>query len=85
MRLVPSVPALAERRLPTRSESVNDMVADYCVMCHNDSSRTADLSLETFDVEHPENDAETAERILRKLHTGMMPPSFAPQPEPETR
>ena len=65
-------------------EAVNDMVADYCVTCHNDASRTAGLSLEAFDVEHPENDAETAEKMLRKLHTGMMPPSFASQPEPET-
>jgi hypothetical protein len=66
------------------AESASDLVADYCVMCHNDSSRTADLSLESFDFDRPENDAEIAEKMLRKLHTGMMPPSFAPQPEPET-
>jgi hypothetical protein len=67
----------------TSPEAASEMVADYCVMCHNDASRTAGLSLETFDAERPENDAETAEKILRKLHTGMMPPSFAPQPDPE--
>ncbi len=65
-------------------EAVDEMVADYCVTCHNDESRTAGLSLEAFDAGHPEGDAETAEKMLRKLHTGMMPPSFAPQPEPET-
>jgi Protein of unknown function (DUF1592)/Protein of unknown function (DUF1588)/Protein of unknown function (DUF1587)/Protein of unknown function (DUF1585)/Protein of unknown function (DUF1595) len=76
--------AFAAPALLHASESANDMVADYCVMCHNDSSRTAELSLETFDFERPENDAETAEKMLRKLHTGMMPPSFAPQPEQDT-
>ncbi|HEY7697829.1 MAG TPA: DUF1587 domain-containing protein, partial [Vicinamibacteria bacterium] len=83
------VPAFLPVSAPTilaasSKESVNDMVADYCVMCHNDASRTAGLSLESFDASHPENDAETAEKMLRKLHTGMMPPSFAPHPEPET-
>jgi hypothetical protein len=76
--------ALAAPAFLQASESAEDFVADYCVMCHNDTSRTAGLSFEAFDFEHPENDAETAERMLRRLHTGMMPPSFAPQPEPET-
>ena len=90
--LLPLVPALGPAFEPTiraasspsSPEAVDEMVADYCVMCHNDASRTGGLSLETFDAERPESDAETAEKMLRKLHTGMMPPSFAPQPEPET-
>jgi mono/diheme cytochrome c family protein len=65
-------------------EAVENMIADYCLACHGDASRTAGLSLEAFDAGRPEAEAETAEKILRKLHTGMMPPSFAPQPEPET-
>ena len=86
-------PALLSKSEPTiraassaspTPEAVGEMVAEYCVMCHNDASRTADLSLEAFDAEHPESDPETAEKILRKLHSGMMPPSFAPQPETET-
>jgi hypothetical protein len=80
-----SAPTLqAASRSPSSPEAVSEMVADYCVMCHNDASRTAGLSLEAFDAERPENDAATSEKILRKLHTGMMPPSFAPQPVPET-
>jgi hypothetical protein len=71
-------------RAASSPEAVNDFVADYCVMCHNDQSMTAGLTLEAFDAARPESDAETAERILKRLHTGMMPPSFAPQPEPET-
>jgi hypothetical protein len=90
LTLVPAIDQAFEPRLqaasrsPTSPESVNDMVAEYCVMCHNDSSMTAGLSLEAFDAGRPESDPETAEKILRKLHTGMMPPSFAPQPEIET-
>ena len=71
-------------RAASAPEAVNDFVADYCVMCHNDASMTAGLTLEAFDAARPEAETETAERILKRLHTGMMPPSFAPQPEPET-
>jgi cytochrome c551/c552 len=89
LSLVPALLPYSETTVRAASkasspEAVEDMVADYCVMCHNDASRTAGLSLEAFDAGRPEGDAETAEKILRKLHTGMMPPSFAPQPEPET-
>ncbi|MGH9333116.1 MAG: DUF1587 domain-containing protein, partial [Vicinamibacteria bacterium] len=57
------------------------LIEDYCLMCHSDDSRTAGLTLESFDVAHPENDAEIAEKVIRKLRAGMMPPSFASRPE----
>jgi hypothetical protein len=78
-----ALPAVAGAS-PAFSQSANDLVADYCVMCHNDVSLTAGLTLDRFDASKPESDSETAEKILRKLHTGMMPPSFAPQPEAES-
>jgi Protein of unknown function (DUF1592)/Protein of unknown function (DUF1588)/Protein of unknown function (DUF1587)/Protein of unknown function (DUF1585)/Protein of unknown function (DUF1595) len=58
------------------------VVDDYCVMCHNDDSKAGNMSLESFDVAHPEKDAPLAEKMIRKLRAGMMPPSFAPQPDP---
>jgi hypothetical protein len=63
-------------------ESRKALVEDYCVMCHNDTAQTGGLSLESFDAAHPESDAETAERMIRKLRAGMMPPSYAARPEP---
>jgi hypothetical protein len=58
------------------------MVADYCVMCHSNAAMTAGFSLEAFDVGRAEENAPIAEKMIRKLRAGMMPPSFAPQPDP---
>ncbi len=63
-------------------EVQNALVADYCVMCHSDQSMTAGFSLESFDVSRAEEKAPLAERMIRKLRAGMMPPSFAPKPDP---
>jgi hypothetical protein len=65
------------------AEPLTELVSDYCFSCHNDVSMTGGLSLEAFDGAHPERTAEVAEKMLKKLHTGMMPPSYAPQPEPD--
>ncbi len=76
--------ALALAQAAASFESLDEFVFDYCLSCHNDVSRTGGLSLETFDSGHPETAAEVAEKMIRKLDAGMMPPSFAPQPEAGT-
>lgn len=58
------------------------MLEDYCVMCHSDAARTGGLTLESFDPTHPEQNASVAEKMIRKLRTSMMPPSYASRPEP---
>jgi hypothetical protein len=50
-------------------------------MCHSDAAMTAGFSLESFDVGRAEEKAALAEKMIRKLRAGMMPPSFAPQPD----
>jgi cytochrome c551/c552 len=53
----------------------------YCVGCHNDKAKTAGLALDKLDLEHVGDSAETWEKVVRKLRTGMMPPSGARRPE----
>src|SRR5262245_29034590 len=53
----------------------------YCVTCHNERAKTAGLMLDKLDLEHVGNNAETWEKVIRKLRTGMMPPSGARRPE----
>lgn len=65
-------------------ETVNTFVAEYCVMCHSDAAETGGLTLEHFDASHLPRNAEVAEKMIRKLRLGMMPPAIAPQPEAET-
>ncbi len=62
-------------------EAATAMVEDYCLMCHNDAAMTGGLTLESFDTSHPELNAETAEKTIRKLRTRMMPPSYASRPD----
>ncbi len=47
---------------------------EYCVACHNDRARRGNLSLEGLDLRNVGKDAETWEKVVRKLRSGMMPP-----------
>src|SRR5205809_2872891 len=51
----------------------------YCVTCHNERLKTADLRLDRIDVANPGADAEVWEKVVRKVRTGTMPPSNMPQ------
>jgi cytochrome c551/c552 len=53
----------------------------YCVTCHNEKTKTAGLMLDKLDIEHAGDNAEAWEKVVRKLRTGMMPPSGARRPE----
>jgi cytochrome c5 len=63
-----------------RSEDLTDLVQQYCQVCHNDVMMTGNLSLTGFDVAAAPAMAETAERMIRKLRAGMMPPRGMPRP-----
>ena len=53
----------------------------YCVGCHNEKTRTAGLTIDKLDLAHPGNNAETWEKVVRKIRAGMMPPSGLPRPD----
>src|SRR5262245_20121050 len=61
------------------------VVAQYCVSCHNERSKTAGLSFEQRNFTNIAGDAEVWEKAVRKLRVGMMPPQGAPQPDAATR
>src|SRR4051812_10279249 len=56
----------------------------YCVTCHNEKLKTADLILSQVDVESPSNDAAIWEKVVRKLRARAMPPAGAPRPDDAT-
>jgi len=66
-------------------QALNDLIQTFCVDCHNDQMKKGELSLETFDVVRAADRAETAEKMIRKLRTGLMPPKTADQPERASR
>jgi mono/diheme cytochrome c family protein len=55
-------------------------VNNYCIACHSDDMHRGGLSLESFDLAHPEKNAEEAEKVIRKLRAGMMPPPGRQRP-----
>ena len=63
----------------------NATITTYCRDCHNDGDLVGDLSLDKFDVAHASDRAVLAEKMVRKLRAGMMPPKDARQPDAATR
>jgi mono/diheme cytochrome c family protein len=68
--------------LPTARERA--LLDQYCVACHNQKARVGGLTLDSLDLSHPAENAETLEKVIRKLRAGMMPPSGARRPDLET-
>ena len=57
------------------------MLDQYCVTCHNEDDRVANLTIDKLDPAHVSQDAQTWEKVVRKLRAGMMPPSGNPRPD----
>lgn len=64
-------PALAPRALLDK----------YCVTCHNSKTKIAGLTLDKLDVANVSADAETWEKVIKKLRTQTMPPVGMPRPD----
>ena len=66
------------------SEALTVVVRTYCQVCHNDQLMSGNVSLAGFDVDRADESVETAERMIRKLRAGMMPPPGMPRPAGDT-
>src|SRR5215469_9895730 len=75
-----AAPQATEKQVPSPANPNQALINRYCVTCHNQKLKTAKLSLDVLDLTHPEKDALTWERAIRKLRGGMMPPPGAPRP-----
>ena len=70
---------------PTSIASPDRATLDrYCVTCHNSTTRTGGLALDTLDVTRVAADAETWEKVVRKIRGRMMPPPGLPRPDDAT-
>ncbi|MGH9594048.1 MAG: DUF1587 domain-containing protein, partial [Bryobacteraceae bacterium] len=70
-------PLSAQQASPASQKALLDK---YCVTCHNQRLKTANLTFDTMDLAHPSSDAQVWERAVRKLRGGMMPPPGMPRP-----
>ncbi|HEX5228811.1 MAG TPA: DUF1592 domain-containing protein [Bryobacteraceae bacterium] len=79
----PSQQAAHATPLPTAvtdSSGERALLNHYCVTCHNQKLRTADLELDKLDTAKVADHADKWEMVVRKLRAGMMPPSGMPRP-----
>jgi cytochrome c5 len=53
----------------------------YCVSCHNEKLKTANLMLDKVDLGDVSANQELLEKIVRKLRSGLMPPEGRPRPD----
>jgi hypothetical protein len=56
------------------------LLDQYCVTCHSDRLKTANLSLESSDLTTVGEHAELWEKVVRKLRAGVMPPPDIKRP-----
>jgi len=57
------------------------LLQKYCVGCHNNKLKTADVTLQGLDPAGVADKGELLERVLRKIKTGQMPPAGLPHPD----
>ena len=68
-------------RAPAATAAAQAVVDRTCSRCHNDRLRSGNLSLAGFDVERAVEQAVVAERMVRKLRAGLMPPAGVRRPD----
>ena len=66
------------------TSSPREVLNTYCVTCHNQKLRTADLMLDKADIEHPAENPAVWEKVLRKLRAREMPPPQRSRPDDRT-
>ena len=66
---------------PTPSSQTQALLTQYCASCHNQTAKTAGLALDSMDLANVGRHAQAWEKVVRKIRSGMMPPSGARRPE----
>ncbi|MEZ4416024.1 MAG: DUF1592 domain-containing protein [Gemmatimonadota bacterium] len=62
----------------------DDVIQGTCVRCHSERRLSGNLSLESFRLDAAADAAATAEKMIRKLRAGMMPPPGTRRPGADT-
>src|SRR5438552_7213408 len=80
-------PAPVHAQAPVSVSPQVALINQYCMGCHSDRVKSGGLALsalnlDTFGDNGPSSgSAEIAEKVIRKLRGGLMPPGGAPRPE----
>jgi len=74
---------ISSQSTPAKTATVSPhqaLMNQYCSGCHNEDDNAGGMALEKLDFEKVGKDAATWEKVVKKIRTGMMPPSGQPRP-----
>src|SRR5262245_65188367 len=74
----------AQNTKPDTTSPARVLVAKYCVTCHNERLKTANLLLDKADADQVANSSDTWERVVVQLRGRSMPPVNMPRPDNAT-
>jgi mono/diheme cytochrome c family protein len=60
------------------------LVNQYCAVCHNQKLKSGGISLAGLNLSDIDGNSSTLEKVLRKVHSGEMPPLSMPRPDAST-
>ncbi len=63
------------------ADAAQALISRTCVACHNDRTRSGEISFEGFTVATAAQHTELAEKMIRKLRAGQMPPPGSRRPD----
>jgi hypothetical protein len=66
------------------NSSQRALIDQYCLGCHNDRLRSGGLALSDLNLDVVDQHAEIAEKVIRKLRGGLMPPAGARRPDSQS-
>jgi hypothetical protein len=69
---------------PAPAAPAREFVNTYCVTCHNQRLKTANLALDNVDADNVFNSAQIWEKVVVKLRSRAMPPPSARRPDNAT-
>src|SRR5512145_2987739 len=75
-----SAPPPSPTPAATGAAAQRALLDKYCVTCHSERLKTANLSLQGLDLTNVGDHAELWEKVIRKLRAGVMPPPDLPRP-----
>ena len=74
-------PANVQTSVPTPVSPQRALIDRYCMGCHSDRVRSGGLALSELNLDAVDQHAEIAEKVIRKLRGGLMPPAGARRPD----
>src|SRR2546427_1510179 len=78
----PQKQSAATGAAPATSATAQRALLDqYCITCHNDRTKRANVSLEKLDLTTVGDNPQLWEKVVRKLRAGMMPPPGMRRPD----